>query len=140
MHTHHSSIRAEDGTSSAIIGASTAGQTTADMAAGFAKNNYTRPDGQNVGNFLTDRNSSRVLAPPGGGSSIVFGDCSNTATPAKAAAAAAGSLADIGAGTPDRNANNYARPQGQNVGNFLTDRHAVKVHAPPGGSSQITFG
>jgi SPIRAL1-like protein len=139
---HNSSIRAEDGTCSSIIGATTAGQTTADMAAGFAKNNYGRPDGQNVGNFLTDRSSSRVLAPPGGGSSIVFGDCSNTtaATPAKAVAAGAGSLADIGAGTPDRNANNYARPQGQNVGNFLTDRHAVKVHAPPGGTSQITFG
>ncbi len=28
-------------------------------------NNYGRPEGQNVGNFLTDRNSSRVLAPPG---------------------------------------------------------------------------
>ena len=28
---------------------------------------------QNLGNFLTDRNSSRVLAPPGGASSIVFG-------------------------------------------------------------------
>jgi SPIRAL1-like protein len=28
---------------------------------------------QNVGNFMTDRNSSRVLAPPGGASSISFG-------------------------------------------------------------------
>ena len=28
-------------------------------------NNYGRPEGQNVGNFLTNRNSSRVLAPPG---------------------------------------------------------------------------
>jgi SPIRAL1-like protein len=37
------------------------------------KNNYARPGGQNVGNFLTDRTSSRVLAPPGGGSQITFG-------------------------------------------------------------------
>jgi SPIRAL1-like protein len=37
-------------------------------------NNYARSGGQNVGNFLTDRPSSRVLAPPGGGSQIVFGD------------------------------------------------------------------
>jgi hypothetical protein len=38
-------------------------------------NNYGRPGGQqNVGNFLTDKPSSRVLAPPGGGSQIVFGD------------------------------------------------------------------
>ena len=36
-------------------------------------NNYSRPSGQNVGNFLTDRNSSRVLAPPGGASQISFG-------------------------------------------------------------------
>jgi hypothetical protein len=50
------------------------------MVAGFAKNNYTRPEGQNVGNFLSDRNSSRVLAPPGGGSSIVFGDAEPAAT------------------------------------------------------------
>ena len=37
-------------------------------------NNYVRPGGQNVGNFLTERNSSRVLAVPGGTSQIVFGD------------------------------------------------------------------
>jgi len=36
-------------------------------------NNYHRPGGQNVGNFLTDKPSSRVLAPPGGASSITFG-------------------------------------------------------------------
>lgn len=28
---------------------------------------------QNVGNFITDRPSSRVLAPPGGSSQIIFG-------------------------------------------------------------------
>ena len=37
---------------------------------GTNNNNYSRPDSQNVGNFLTDRPSSRVLAPPGGGSQI----------------------------------------------------------------------
>ena len=36
-------------------------------------NNYHRSEGQNVGNFMTDRNSSRVMAPPGGRSSISFG-------------------------------------------------------------------
>ena len=36
-------------------------------------NNYARPDGQNVGNFITDRPSSRVLKAPGGGSQITFG-------------------------------------------------------------------
>jgi hypothetical protein len=33
-------------------------------------NNYVRPDGQNVGNFLGDRPSSRVLAAPGGASNF----------------------------------------------------------------------
>ena len=45
--------------------------TAGDM--GVLKNNYVRPEGQNVGNFITDRPSSRVLAPPGGGSSISLG-------------------------------------------------------------------
>lgn len=40
---------------------------------GVLKNNYVRPEGQNVGNFITDRPSSRVLAPPGGGSNIFLG-------------------------------------------------------------------
>jgi len=36
-------------------------------------NNYGRSNGQNVGNFLTERKTSRVLREPGGGSSFVFG-------------------------------------------------------------------
>ena len=39
-------------------------------AAVVGRNNYGRAEGQNVGNFMTGRNSSRVLAPPGGGSSF----------------------------------------------------------------------
>jgi hypothetical protein len=47
-------------------------------------NNYVRPEGQNVGNFLTDRPSSRVLAAPGGDSQIVFGsDAASLDAPAK---------------------------------------------------------
>ncbi|GAA0173129.1 hypothetical protein LIER_26808 [Lithospermum erythrorhizon] len=39
-------------------------------------NNYHRADGQNTGNFLTDRPSTKVHAAPGGGSSLgyLFGD------------------------------------------------------------------
>jgi protein SPIRAL1 and related proteins len=40
---------------------------------GSHNNNYNRPSGQNVDNFLTDRPSSRVLAPPGGASSLRLG-------------------------------------------------------------------
>eukprot|EP00803_Ostreobium_quekettii_P002222 evm.model.scf_291.11 EVM.evm.TU.scf_291.11 scf_291:99395-99907(+) len=50
-------------------------------------NNYHRAEGQNVGNFITDRPSSRVLAPPGGGSQVSLSmDAANA--PAAAAAAA----------------------------------------------------
>ncbi|EYU23621.1 hypothetical protein ABFS82_04G143300 [Erythranthe guttata] len=43
---------------------------------GSQKNNYLRADGQNTGNFLTDRPSTKVHAAPGGGSSLgyLFGD------------------------------------------------------------------
>lgn len=56
-----------------IVAGNVAGAASNELADGTLRNNYTRPEGQNVGNFLTDRNSSRVLAPPGGGSSIIFG-------------------------------------------------------------------
>ena len=38
-------------------------QAEADRTAGIKKveNNYNRPDGQNTGNFITDRPSSRVI-------------------------------------------------------------------------------
>ncbi|KAK3288177.1 hypothetical protein CYMTET_4336 [Cymbomonas tetramitiformis] len=45
----------------------------ADSRPGTSNNNYARADGQNNGNFLTDRNSSRVLAAPGGASSVMLG-------------------------------------------------------------------
>ncbi|KAG5624138.1 hypothetical protein H5410_009356 [Solanum commersonii] len=42
-------------------------------------NNYFRADGQNCGNFLTERRSTKVQAAPGGGSSLgyLFGDGSS---------------------------------------------------------------
>ena len=43
------------------------------------ENNYTRDAGQNVGNFLTDRKSSRVLREPGGGSSVALGGANGSA-------------------------------------------------------------
>ncbi|XP_073138434.1 protein SPIRAL1-like 3 [Henckelia pumila] len=46
---------------------------------GSRMNNYHRADGQNCGNFLTDRPSTKVHAAPGGGSSLgyLFGGGSN---------------------------------------------------------------
>ncbi|KAI4387834.1 hypothetical protein MLD38_000228 [Melastoma candidum] len=39
---------------------------------GSQKNNYFRAEGQNCGNFITDRPSTKVHAAPGGGSSLDF--------------------------------------------------------------------
>lgn len=59
-----------------VAGGGVAAPTPASyMADNGNNNNYSRPSGmQNVGNFITDRPTSRVLAPPGGGSQIMFGD------------------------------------------------------------------
>ncbi|XP_078172979.1 protein SPIRAL1-like 3 [Carex rostrata] len=35
--------------------------------------------------------------------------------------------------------NNYFRSEGQNCGNFLTDRPSTKVHAAPGGGSSLGY-
>ncbi|XVE86194.1 hypothetical protein DITRI_Ditri18aG0016400 [Diplodiscus trichospermus] len=39
---------------------------------GNLTNNYLRADGQNCGNFITDRPSTKVHAAPGGGSSLGY--------------------------------------------------------------------
>ncbi|PNH10304.1 Protein SPIRAL1 [Tetrabaena socialis] len=110
-------LKSETGEDMAVVQV-TAGQSSKDVAAGKGQNNYSRPGGQNTGNFLSERPTSKVVQPPGGASQIVFGD----AAPLKS------------------NQNNYARPGGQNVGNFLSDRPSSKVSNPPGGASQIVFG
>lgn len=138
LETGNFTITLEDGT---VLGAAPviAGQSTEDVTSGHACNNYSRPSGQNVGNFITERPSSRVLAAPGGGSQICLGDYTEPAQQKTKGAGPQGSgVAGIGAAA--NNNNNYARPGGQNVGNFITDRHTVKVAAPPGGQSQIIFG
>ncbi|EOY22104.1 hypothetical protein QUC31_007568 [Theobroma cacao] len=45
----------------------------------------------------------------------------------------------VPAGIPGNNANNYFRADGQNCGNFLTDRRTTKVHAAPGGGSSLDY-
>ncbi|XP_042034933.1 protein SPIRAL1-like 1 [Salvia splendens] len=51
-------------------------QIPAGIQGSQTNNNYFRADGQNTGNFLTDRPSTKVHAAPGGGSSLgyLFGD------------------------------------------------------------------
>ncbi|XAR51234.1 hypothetical protein NMG60_11005800 [Bertholletia excelsa] len=45
----------------------------------------------------------------------------------------------IPAGIQGKSANNYFRADGQNTGNFLTDRPSTKVHAAPGGGSSLDY-
>ncbi|GAB2234219.1 hypothetical protein Droror1_Dr00003461 [Drosera rotundifolia] len=45
----------------------------------------------------------------------------------------------IPAGINSSNSNNYFRADGQNSGNFLTDRPTTKVHAAPGGGSSLGY-
>uniref|UniRef100_A0A5B7BJG1 Protein SPIRAL1-like 1 n=1 Tax=Davidia involucrata TaxID=16924 RepID=A0A5B7BJG1_DAVIN len=45
----------------------------------------------------------------------------------------------IPAGTQSNLANNYFRADGQNSGNFITDRPSTKVHAAPGGGSSLGY-
>ncbi|XP_030452268.1 protein SPIRAL1-like 1 [Syzygium oleosum] len=43
------------------------------------------------------------------------------------------------AGNPGNVTNNYFRADGQNCGNFITDRPSTKVHSAPGGSSSLNY-
>ncbi|KAL8150216.1 LOW QUALITY PROTEIN: hypothetical protein V2J09_020024 [Rumex salicifolius] len=45
----------------------------------------------------------------------------------------------VPAGINSSNANNYFRADGQNCGNFITDRPSTKVHAAPGGGSSLDY-
>lgn len=137
LDTQDFSLVSEDGTKTASLDQAPAVQPNG-AATG---NNYYRAEGQNVGNFMTDRPSSRVLAPPGGGSQISFGHESAPAPNTKVQGQAdKGTSLFMGGGSPNGGSNNYSRPSGQNVGNFLTERNSSRVLAPPGGASQISFG
>ncbi|XP_057963482.1 protein SPIRAL1-like 2 [Malania oleifera] len=45
----------------------------------------------------------------------------------------------IPAGIQGNLSNNYLRADGQNCGNFITDRPSTKVHAAPGGGSSLDY-
>ncbi|OAY84168.1 Protein SPIRAL1-like 2 [Ananas comosus] len=45
----------------------------------------------------------------------------------------------IPAGIQGCQANNYFRADGQNSGNFITERPSTKVHAAPGGGSSLNY-
>ncbi|KAL5553614.1 hypothetical protein UlMin_041015 [Ulmus minor] len=45
----------------------------------------------------------------------------------------------IPAGIHSTSSNNYMRADGQNTGNFITDRPSTKVHSAPGGGSSLGY-
>lgn len=59
--------------------------------------------------------------------------------PAAGKAGDSGTSLDMGAARLGRNSNNYHRADGQNTGNFITDRPSTKVHAAPGGGSSLGY-
>ena len=77
LSTKDFAIKAETGEDLTVVEVS-AGNGQGNVGAGKLQNNYARPGGQNVGNIMSDRPSSRVLAAPGGKSQIVFGDSDDT--------------------------------------------------------------
>ncbi|KAL3695746.1 hypothetical protein R1sor_009822 [Riccia sorocarpa] len=50
-----------------------------------------------------------------------------------------GTSLDMGQPRMGRNSNNYHRSDGQNTGNFITDRPTTKVAAAPGGQSSLNY-
>ncbi|WOK94444.1 protein SPIRAL1-like 3 [Canna indica] len=46
---------------------------------------------------------------------------------------------EIPAGIQSSQAKNFYRADGQNCGNFITDRPSTKVHAAPGGGSSLGY-
>eukprot|EP00756_Hemistasia_phaeocysticola_P022777 Hpha_TRINITY_DN15856_c0_g3::TRINITY_DN15856_c0_g3_i4::g.189958::m.189958 len=106
----------------------------------------------NVDNHMGDRASSRVLAPPGGKSSISFGGYEEAPPPQRRAApqqTTAGKenqqqQAGVFNAQPE-----YVQKRGtsamtsntgtQNQGNTLGDRPTTRVVNPPGGRSSIVF-
>ncbi|XP_052204469.1 protein SPIRAL1-like 2 isoform X2 [Diospyros lotus] len=65
----------------------------------------------------------------------------NNAPPQKSAASLqpVDNSKQIPAGINRTSCNNYQRADGQNCGNFITDRPSTKVHAAPGGGSSLGY-
>ena len=101
--------------------------------------------------MITDRPTTRLHAPPGGHSSISFGadverdvPRSSRETQQSAYSDARSNVRSQVFGAPSdaraQSSNAYANGADQNCGNCITDRPSTRLHAPPGGRSQIAFG
>ncbi|KAL6983322.1 hypothetical protein U1Q18_016710 [Sarracenia purpurea var. burkii] len=96
-------------------------------------------DPKSASNNSTSNNQQTV---PSEGQTVNNGPSSKTAAAAAAAAAAAQPVdvsKQIPAGINSNAANNYFRADGQNSGNFITDRPSTKIQAAPGGGSSLGY-
>lgn len=123
-------------------------------------NSFANGSNPECGNVLTDHASTRVLAPPGGSSSISFGGGGQAPAPpinmgqgarggygGGGGQGAGGGYGGGGAGgvtfgerVNPQSANTFATGSNQNCGNVLTDRPTTRIRAPPGGNSSLTLG
>merc|ERR1719502_1557998 len=83
---------------------------------------------------MTGRSSTRIHAPPGGGSSISLGGGGE-------APARKSNRRDPNATREQAvSSNAFANGNNQNAGNVMTGRSSTRIHAPPGGGSSISLG
>eukprot|EP01029_Cantina_marsupialis_P023364 TRINITY_DN580_c0_g1_i1.p1 TRINITY_DN580_c0_g1~~TRINITY_DN580_c0_g1_i1.p1 ORF type:complete len:202 (-),score=51.30 TRINITY_DN580_c0_g1_i1:201-806(-) len=120
----------------------------------MSSNKFANGANQNCGNVITDRSTTRIHAPPGGRSQISFGGYEEPVAPKRRAepkpapvAPKAAAPAPVAHTAPSTamprsgvSSNKFANGANQNCGNVITDRSTTRIHAPPGGRSQISFG
>jgi hypothetical protein len=104
-------------------------------------NNFNRPGGQNVGNFLGDRPSSRVLAAPGGYSTMSLGHHEGPTTPVPPHLQTSIPLAEPAPAPVPVPAASAPTPKAKNS-KFLQSMTAkISGHAPPHAPpAQVPFG
>ncbi|KAL3526605.1 hypothetical protein ACH5RR_011261 [Cinchona calisaya] len=76
---------------------------------------------------------------PQAANNVAKGSSSEPSTKPAAVSPPVDANKQVPAGIQSNNANNYVRADGQNCGNFLTERPSTKVHAAPGGGSSLGY-
>ncbi|XP_059670461.1 protein SPIRAL1-like 3 [Cornus florida] len=112
------------------------GQSSLGYLFGGGETTSTPPAAQNQGKSVNAEPSPKPAAAQNQGKG------SNTEPSPKSASASQpveNNGKQIPAGIPGNKVNNYFRADGQNCGNFLTDRPSTKVHAAPGGGSSLDY-
>lgn len=113
-------------------------------AGAISSNAFASNTSQNSGNFLTERPSTTLLAPPGGRSTICLGEYPEVKQLVPPVVPPGGKssicLGLDGKEAAPVSSNAFACGNNQNCGNVLTNRPTTLLHAPPGGRSTIRLG